>query len=572
MGSYTNQSPLTLPVHNLAKARAFYLSALEPLAYCIVSQVRHSSVQGSFPNSDAIGLGPIGTNRVDIFLSQSHSLQPAVTGVAHVVFPAFSRAAVREVYAAALTAGAAPLARPADEAGNSGVFAATVIDPDGNRVEVAFSDQQPDLDLESQVSSRGPSIQHWRAGVASASGSSEHTTIPAHMPNATVTAKTGPQPARSTSQAQRFARQASPSRVHSNGNYTNAVVGTAIGAAAGAALAYTMFRSKNDSVGRDHTFASRMDARQRQIKDEAWAHQRDLEHDMNMPPRRSSHVDRDSGYYSERSPKQYEWSPTRSQRRSIIYSSQEAAPSRGRNSEYKMIEYRPRPASPESQRDSPRRRSSVRENSESTVRPVRRSASTAGAREYDMVRYENSAPSMPPLPATRSRRDSRSSETYSSRRRSEVLQIEGPPSSYPDRRRSEVQRPDSRSRDAPPSRRSSVQTARRVPLPASIASSGVAKSALPPFAPPSAASAALTAKALADKDRADGPGSGSRGGRLDDLRTIVPDDSISCAPTNYPDAEPSERRDRGSRTAKTRSRTSRTSRRDDRLRSGIVAG
>ena len=113
---------VSLPVTDLAAAKAFYAAALEPLGFGIITE-----------SDDAIGLGAPG-------LVQDLWIYQAGAGTAiHLAFHARDEAAVRAFHAAALAAGGvdngAPGLRPRYHAGYYGAY---VHDPDGNNVEAVF--------------------------------------------------------------------------------------------------------------------------------------------------------------------------------------------------------------------------------------------------------------------------------------------------------------------------------------------------------------------------------------------------------------------------------------------------
>jgi catechol 2,3-dioxygenase-like lactoylglutathione lyase family enzyme len=113
---------VSLPVTDLAAARAFYAAALEPLGFGIVAE----------PDG-AVGLGAPG-------LIQDLWLYEGAAGTAiHLAFHARDEAAVRAFHAAALAAGGVdngpPGPRPQYHAGYYGAY---VFDPDGNNVEAVF--------------------------------------------------------------------------------------------------------------------------------------------------------------------------------------------------------------------------------------------------------------------------------------------------------------------------------------------------------------------------------------------------------------------------------------------------
>ena len=117
---------INLPVGNVRRSAAFYLSVLAPLGYVLIRDF----------GDDAAGLGIrdyaiLGLERV--------------TGVIcplHVAFPARDHATVRSCHKAALEAGArdngAPGPRPQY---HQHYFAGFFLDPDGHNVEIVCHDQ-----------------------------------------------------------------------------------------------------------------------------------------------------------------------------------------------------------------------------------------------------------------------------------------------------------------------------------------------------------------------------------------------------------------------------------------------
>lgn len=541
---------LTVPVNDLSSSTQFYLAALKPLGYCFISHVQHDT---GHANTSAVGLGPEGTTRVDLFLSQSRGgrRRSPNNRVPHVVFPASARHVVRDFYAAALGAGGRPVDRPGDR--EDGRFAATVADLDGNKIDVNFEKAPASSDIGGDAPAAmlpstqhaGGSIQQWRESIshtvpasATRDGSNlyERSTSRGRRPPSV--AMSAQAPARSNSRRSDTAARpsASPPADAAGGNK---VVGTIIGAAAGAALAYTMVRSKQDSSSKERDFASRMAAKER-LREEARQYAAKIDRARDV--RRRSHADRDSGYYSENQPPPAyrEKSPTTLVHRSTTYPQ---GRERGRSEAKRVLEYAPRTSSPTAY-------------SQGTVRPPQRSQSNRGRdreREGSYVTRRLSSPSkygpppsLPPLPASMSRKDTKSSQERARSRHTIPSVKERPPSSY--------HQPPHRSDVAPRTSRaasahSSTHTAVYAPLPPASA----------------APSAALTAKSLSKHDRARPD---VDRGALDELKTVVPDDSISCVP--YPE----ERRERSGKRGTSwvsdgRSRTSRHSR--DGRRVGVAA-
>ena len=599
--SYTPGEALTLPVSNLSCSTSFYLSALAPLGYGFISKVQHET---NTTASEAVGLGPQGTSRVDVFLSQTYYVGAASPTAAHVVFPAISRIAVRDFYTAALQAGGQPVARPDNLAASDGMFASIVTDPDGNQIEVCFADPAP-LSKEGSATqsvrshpapseANGP-VEHWREDVGgsaatksvvdSASSNPIKSTSASQAWKSAVSAagqsqtlKSAVSAAQSNAPAKQpdGASKAASSRNNSQRESSiptasvkvgsKSVVGTLIGAAAGAALAYSMVRSKQDSQEREEEHKRQL--RTNDVKAEARAY-RDMADRRQVSGKVD--LDRDSGYSSgsHREPP-----PSLLKYRNVTYPQPSSSDPRGRSTTRRFIDFDPRTSSPDQYYAPPARRQSVGASSRSasTIKPVRRTQSNAGYKTSDR-RTESgrrpvsplhlpAPPSMPAAPATKSRRDSRSSRTSGPSRKSSVKSK--PPSSF-----SRAMGVDTRqSEDSTPSKGTgsyqSSRKAKNIPLPASeiISISTVkpssshrsTRTARKVPLPPSEAPTALTAKALSQQDKSHPL---ETRGKLDELATLVPDDSISCA------SEREERKERESRTSrrsqKSSSKTSRGS-------------
>jgi catechol 2,3-dioxygenase-like lactoylglutathione lyase family enzyme len=112
---------INLPVANVRRSVAFYLSALAPLGYVVIRDF----------GAEAAGLGI----RDYAILGLEHVTE-AVRPL-HVAFPAPDHAAVRSCYQAALEAGArdngAPGPRPHY---HPHYFAGFFLDPDGHNIEI----------------------------------------------------------------------------------------------------------------------------------------------------------------------------------------------------------------------------------------------------------------------------------------------------------------------------------------------------------------------------------------------------------------------------------------------------
>jgi len=262
-------SHIGLTVSHLPTSCSFFLAALQPLGYRFLGQW-----------GNQIGLG---VNDADFFLTQE---TPGIkAGAAHVAFSASSRAAVRDFYANALQAGGRPHGSPASREDGDECFNAAVLDLDGNSVEVVFHEgaaAAEDVALDDGKSR----LLTWRKGVSANLSDKRSAASGSVISAATSLAKGALVPAAATAAA-RSAKAPSDagsgapstaskpiSKPHSeaptiqrsftmpaltpqssNDNISisrKTLVGTILGAAAGAAVAYAMCRSEEDSAKAEH--------------------------------------------------------------------------------------------------------------------------------------------------------------------------------------------------------------------------------------------------------------------------------------------------------------------------------
>ena len=110
-----------LPVRDLARSRAFYERALQPLGVRVVE----SSQGPGFTIDD----------REDFWIME----QEMAAGSVHIAFAAPDRDTVDAFHAAGVEAGGVDNGRPGLRPHyHSGYYAAFVLDPDGNNVEAVF--------------------------------------------------------------------------------------------------------------------------------------------------------------------------------------------------------------------------------------------------------------------------------------------------------------------------------------------------------------------------------------------------------------------------------------------------
>jgi catechol 2,3-dioxygenase-like lactoylglutathione lyase family enzyme len=256
-------SHIGLTVSHLPTSCSFFLAALQPLGYRFLGQW-----------GNQIGLG---VNEADFFLTQE---TPGIkAGAAHVAFSASNRIAVREFYANALQAGGRPHGSPGSRLDGDECFNAAVLDLDGNSVEVVFHESAGAA--ADAASDAGKSrLLTWRKGV-SANLSDNRSTVDSIASAATSLAKKALVPTSSTAARSNRAPSEAPSAAPTNASRTTAkprseapaiqrsftmpaltpqssndnisisrktLVGTILGAAAGAAVAYAMCKSEEDSA------------------------------------------------------------------------------------------------------------------------------------------------------------------------------------------------------------------------------------------------------------------------------------------------------------------------------------
>ncbi len=113
---------LQLVVKDLAASRRFYTAILEQLKIPIGGE----------------GDGYFWADEFVVSSKESPAAEGLLTGRTHFAFQAQSREAVERVHKAALAAGGRDNGAPGERAYHPGYFAAFVIDPDGNNVEVVY--------------------------------------------------------------------------------------------------------------------------------------------------------------------------------------------------------------------------------------------------------------------------------------------------------------------------------------------------------------------------------------------------------------------------------------------------
>ncbi|CAO2656282.1 Nn.00g050850.m01.CDS01 [Neocucurbitaria sp. VM-36] len=251
-------SHIGLTVSHLPTSTSFFLAALQPLGYRYIGQ-----------SGNQIGLG---IRDADFFLCQE---TPGVkAGAAHIAFTAPSTTAVRNFYTAALTAGGRPNGAPATRCEEDGHFNAAVLDFDGNSIEVVFRNE-PDIRDDGTVIEHSRVITWQRTvaesyrddrSVVSARTSASKAAATEVMSQAPTVVSKAPSAAskpgsmaRSVSEPTTIPQTATTS--DSGDRAAKKIIGTLLGAAAGAAVAYAMVRSEQDSAKKEADFSAFMEAK-----------------------------------------------------------------------------------------------------------------------------------------------------------------------------------------------------------------------------------------------------------------------------------------------------------------------
>ena len=277
-------SSITLTVSHLPTSTSFFLATLQPLGYVYRGR-----------QEQTIGFGPANppTTPADFWITQEIPGVPA--GAAHVAFPAASRSQVQDFFVAALRAGGKIHGEPCQRDA-SGYYSAAVIDFDGNSIEAVcrpvFNDEanKENADTRSMVSGRNGSVKAPRSVVSQARSQAPPLTVVSQAKSKTPSQKDDhpkPKPsgdvldalindARSAANVARDLvssfksnSSASPPSAPSN-NATgatgsgagDAIVGTLLGMAAGAALTYAFGNhskegSHSDDDRDEHKFQPR---------------------------------------------------------------------------------------------------------------------------------------------------------------------------------------------------------------------------------------------------------------------------------------------------------------------------
>ncbi|KAJ5124698.1 uncharacterized protein N7515_008523 [Penicillium bovifimosum] len=245
-------SHITLTVSHLPTSTSFFLSCLQPLGYQFIG--RHD---------DYIGFGQKQGEPADFWMTEAKPGTPP--GAVHVAFPAPSKDAVGSFFISALKAGGKIHGEPKMRDSQSGYFSAAVIDFDGNSIEAVYRSSNASIASEasgptmallesssrsvvSKASSNASTIKAESIAPRSEAGSIARsdrsraskapTTIDRSAPSV-VSQSRGPPPS--------YTMQAPAPKPDDGTKAAKTIVGTLIGAAAGAAIAYAMVKGDSQS-------------------------------------------------------------------------------------------------------------------------------------------------------------------------------------------------------------------------------------------------------------------------------------------------------------------------------------
>ncbi|KAF9888455.1 hypothetical protein FE257_008733 [Aspergillus nanangensis] len=241
-------SHLTLTVGHLPTSTSFFLSCLQPIGYKFIG--RHE---------DYIGFGQNSDEPADFWIREQKPGVPA--GAAHIAFPAPSKDAVGSFFISALKAGGTIHGEPKTRDSDSGYYSAAVVDFDGNSIEAVYrpgsssarSDvSRPALALlengsvvskaSSKVSSIKPDNRSDVRSYVTKATTAVDRAAPSERTGASVVSRNTPQPSSSSPTYVVHTTQKKD-----DGTTAKTIVGTLIGAAAGAAIAYAMSKGDSDS-------------------------------------------------------------------------------------------------------------------------------------------------------------------------------------------------------------------------------------------------------------------------------------------------------------------------------------
>lgn len=165
-------------------------------------------------------------------------MQSTKASAAHVAFAASSRSAVQAFFTAALKAGGRIHGEPAIRDRESGYYSAAVFDFDNNSIEVTNRPKALEPPKSTIANSEDPSVLNWQKDVAKSSAGS---LIQSQMTSGRAASRNVTLPTMIITQS---TTEAKPKNEMS----TKALIGTLLGAAAGAVVAYAMTKGEEETT------------------------------------------------------------------------------------------------------------------------------------------------------------------------------------------------------------------------------------------------------------------------------------------------------------------------------------
>lgn len=425
----------------------------------------------------------------------------------HIAFSAVDRRTVRDCYTAALNAGARPSGAPSYRNNDCSCFNAAIEDFDGNTAEFIFREQSEPIDTKRSVAPSQYSTSRTQKEASSNEFKDDMESFKSLAAKTQSRAQTALDVASSAAKSMNKSSAPTPGITRSrtepvgstNQNGSKALVGTLLGAAAGAAFAYAMTQSERDSARKEAAFGSDVRSRGERSRNSPDKSTSSKASHRKRGTSDTSHRSRPAPHAIEPAPyNDYEIQELLRQRTSA------ARPAPQRRCTYDATEY-----APKSSRNDRNERFSVRRASTMPVDlehhyiegPRSKSGSKRDSRcgsldDSELERHDSGVS----MSSRRSRRSSlggKTSMTRHSRRNSYHESAANVP--------------------LPPSRTASYVTAAQVPLPQSRGTSYMSAAQAPTSAP---------------RGNYIDPGEESDG--LGDLPPVTPDDSISCVDFSKP--------------------------------------
>lgn len=258
-------SHVGLTVSHIPSATSFYLSALQPLGYRFIGHQGDSIGLGIDSADFFLTQAPIGyVHRQDTYVSSKTNRLRTRPSPNHLAFLAESRLIVRECYAAALNSGALPSGAPNYRNDDCSCFNAAVEDLDGNTVEFIFRQPHGEGDrCDTIAPPEDQRVLTWQKDVADSAVQDDAESVAQSMvsrgslASKASRAKSRMQTALDlASSSSKSVRSEAPSQGITRTNTTSAktdfpsktLIGTALSAAAGAAIMFAMSKAESNNA------------------------------------------------------------------------------------------------------------------------------------------------------------------------------------------------------------------------------------------------------------------------------------------------------------------------------------